>query len=302
MRVSPCFLRAGVALASAALSGATACEAFMPLDGFEGSGDASTEDRDSSPDGPPVDVSGADGPNGDAPDGGGSGGDAYTGCVIDTTDAASWDVMGTATVESTFFQLTPDLPDSGGGIFWPAQTPLTAFDLSFDFSITYSGSQASDGLAFVAFEGSPPTTCFQGGSALCLARPPGFGVAVRTLMCSSPGPPNIAVIDTSYHCTDDGGSPLDLVTIADPYTVEEKVDSGDDGGPPSSSWHTIAVHVVQDDASAPLASVSLDDASVITAVQVPRVDYGYWGFVAATGYNSERTAVRNVRMSMEHCP
>ncbi len=215
---------------------------------------------------------------------------------LDQGTFGRWIPRGTARGVPGYAELTADVPNQSGAVFWPTPETGFDFDVAFDFSITKASTgfpPPGDGLAFVAVA-DVVAACTSGGSSLCLVgATKGLALVFRTYaFAPEPSRPYVALVDTSRSLHDDAG-PLFFeggLTYVDGGVVTFVQDA--DAAPPPASWQTACLRVLGG-----RATVHLGGQTLLSDVPVSGPSPIHWGFVGATGSASERSAVRNVRWS-----
>ncbi len=211
-------------------------------------------------------------------------------------------LLGGAAPLAPYFQLTPEMNNLAGGIASPALVALTNFDVSFSYSLTFtSASTPAAGFAFFVIAAPAATLPCRPGPNLCTlgGTAPGFAVILRTSKGSSGDPdvPYVAVVDARLFPAVQPTSRINLdFTKAVSLVAQQQ-----NGAPPESSFHRMAISVRDG-----RATVSIDGASILAAAPIPNWVAGRmstWGIAASTGQGStfaHRTVVGQV--AFDRCP
>lgn len=211
-------------------------------------------------------------------------------------------LIGGAAPLAQYFQLTPEMNNLAGGIASPALAPLTDFDVSFSYSMTYtSASSPAAGVAFFVIAAPAAALTCRPGPNLCTlgASAPGFAVILRTSKgaAGDPDVPYVAVVDAqSYPAM----VPTNRINLESAKAVS-LVSQQPPGAPPESSFHRMAIAV-----RSGRVTVSIDGAPILAAAPIPGWVAGRmstWGIAASTGQGSGfacRTIVGQV--AFDRCP
>lgn len=193
------------------------------------------------------------------------------------------------------FELTPATSGLAGAVVAPAMIALDAYDVTFDFSLTYAATTPAAGVAFFAIAAPQATLGCNVGPRLCTlgGSAPGFAVILRTSKVGNndPAVPYLAVVDAqSYPATVPTNPPL-----VDPTLVATELGSIEPGVPAASTFRQMAITVRSDK-----VTVTIDGKNLIKDGAIPGYVPGRlvtWGVGGATGQGisfAHRTVVRNV--------
>ena len=211
-------------------------------------------------------------------------------------------LFGAATTLTPYTVLTPETNALAGGLASAGLLPLTDFDVTFAYSMTYTASSMpAAGVAFFAIGAGAANLDCQAGPYLCPfgAAAPGFGVILRTSKANSMDPPvpYLAVVDAQTY-------PSVVPSIrkdVDPGKAYSLVAAPNTGVPAASTFHQMAISVRGGKVTA-----SIDGAAMNTGVPIPNWTPGRhstWGVGAATGLGNafaSRTVVGPVTLT--RCP
>ena len=200
-------------------------------------------------------------------------------------------------IASGMFELAPATSNVAGAVVSPAMTALDAFDVTFDYSLTYSSTTPGAGVTFFAIAAPQSSFTCAAGPRLCTlgASAPGFAVVLRTskVMNGDPEVPYLAVVDAQAYPSKVPDQPL----LVDPSSVWTQVNAMTPI-PPSASFHRMTVH-----GAAGKVTVAIDGRDLLVDVLIPGYVPGRlltWGIGGATGQGNafaHRTVVSAIALT-----
>ena len=196
-------------------------------------------------------------------------------CSLPTNDlfnrplASKWRLRRNATILSAGIQLTRDMGDQLGQLYWDDVMSFDRFEVTFGYRINTSvGNYPADGMGFAWLEGASMPVLGGVGASLGIQGAAGFAVIVDTFpytgSASDPATPHIALRNTQSFA------------ILANTPVIDKLDDG--------LAHTIKVRVV-----AGQVTITLDGANVLNhTIAGYAAAPGHFSFSAGTGgYRSQ---------------
>jgi hypothetical protein len=188
-----------------------------------------------------------------------------------------WTVAGTASIVNGWGQLTQDLPDQSGALWWYTPSGAYTFD-AFDMTSTFWIQNKANGADGMTFAWVPGTTNVvgNGASTYGIGGLGGYSVVIDTFLnVNEPAVPYLAILQNA-------AAPVAYSRISIPNVRD-------------SANHTLRVRLT------PPGNVSVwvDGINYIFDFPIPgyAAFSGRWGFTAGTGSASEAHWVTNVSMS-----